>query len=86
MPAVVLCAGIEGLDVATADNLDPKYSLFYDWMKEKGAEFSKIELREERSNMRGVFAKEDIKKGETLLFVPDRILLSLEKAMDTPLC
>ncbi len=24
-PAIVLCAGIEALDVASADNLDPKF-------------------------------------------------------------
>lgn len=35
--------------------------------------------------MRGMFAKEDIKKGETLLFVPDPLLLSIERGLDTPL-
>jgi hypothetical protein len=45
-------------------------------MREKGAEFSNIELREERSSMRGIFAKEDIKKGDVLLFCPDHLILS----------
>ena len=76
-------AGIEALDEATADNLDPKFPQFFDWMRLKGAEFSKIELREERSSMRGMYAVEAVKKGETLLFVPDHLILSLERGLDT---
>lgn len=78
-------AGIEALDVASAANLDPKFPKFFDWMRAQGAEFSKIELREERSSMRGMYAVEAVKKGETLLFVPDHLLLSLQRGLDTPL-
>ena len=35
--------------------------------------------------MRGVFAKEDIMKGEKILFVPDNLILSLEKGKESPL-
>jgi len=34
--------------------------------------------------MRGIFAKVDIKVGETLLFVPEKIVVTLEKAISTP--
>lgn len=54
-------------------------------MKAQGADFSKIELREERSSMRGMYAVNDIKKGENFLYVPDKLLLSLQRALDTPL-
>jgi len=35
--------------------------------------------------MRGMYAVEDIKKGETMLFVPDHLLLSLQRGLNTPL-
>ena len=35
--------------------------------------------------MRGVYAKQDIKKGETVLFVKDEIIISLEKAKASPI-
>ena len=35
--------------------------------------------------MRGMFAKEDIKRGETMLFVPDHLILSLERGKGTPI-
>ena len=78
-------AGIEALDAASADNLDPKYFKFMDWMKSSGGEISKIELREERSSMRGVYAVEDVKKGETILFVPDKLMKSVDKGLESPI-
>ena len=47
------------------------------WLIEGGAEMSNIELLESRDNlMRGVFAKEDIKADETILFIPyDRLVV-----------
>jgi len=35
--------------------------------------------------MRGMYAVEAVKKGETLLFVPDHLLLSLQRGLETPL-
>jgi hypothetical protein len=34
--------------------------------------------------MRGIFAKVDIKEGETLLFVPEKIVVTMSKAENTP--
>ena len=78
-------SGIEALDEASADNLDPKFPKFFDWMRAQGAEFAKIELREERSSMRGMYAVEDVKKGDILLFCPDHLILSLQRGLDTPI-
>lgn len=33
--------------------------------------------------MRGMFAKRDIKKGEVMLFVPDKLVMSLEKGKES---
>lgn len=33
--------------------------------------------------MRGMFAKRDIKKGEAMLFVPDDLVMSLEKGKES---
>ena len=35
--------------------------------------------------MRGMYAVEAVKKGETLLYVPDHLLLSLQRGLNTPL-
>jgi len=78
-------SGIEALDEASAANLDPKFPKFFDWMRAQGAEFAKIELREERSSMRGMYAVEDIKKGDILLYCPDHLILSLQRGLDTPI-
>ena len=47
------------------------------WLLDGGAQMSNIELKESRDDlMRGVFAKEDIKKDETILFVPyDKLIV-----------
>ena len=34
--------------------------------------------------MRGIFAKVDIKAGETLLFVPEKVVVTIDKAISTP--
>ena len=78
-------SGIEALDEASAANLDPKFPKFFDWMRAQGAEFAKIELREERSSMRGMYAVEDVKKGDILLYCPDHLILSLQRGLDTPI-
>ena len=35
--------------------------------------------------MRGMYATSDIKKDETIMFIPDHIILSLEKGIASPL-
>ena len=48
-------------------------------MNKGGAEINKIELRKiNDENSHGVYATEDIKCGETLLFVPYKLLLTFE--------
>ena len=65
--------------------LDQKYVDFFEWVKNNDGKFENIEVRQESSNMRGVFAKCDIKKDEILLFIPEKIIISLEKARNTPI-
>ena len=64
--------------------LDQKYVDFFTWVEVNGSQFENIEVRQESSNMRGVFAKNDVKKDEILLFVPEKIIITLEKARNTP--
>ena len=42
----------------------------FDWMKNGGAEFEKLKLRYYTEDYRGVHAARNIKKGETILYVP----------------
>ena len=44
-----------------------------------------MELRKIAENFRGVYALKDIKKGEEMLFVPDHLILSLEKSKESRL-
>jgi len=53
-------------------------------MNEQGAEFPDIEIRQsDRTNMRGVYAKRDFKEGETLLYVPDVMCITLDMIYNT---
>ena len=47
-----------------------KFLKMDEWMIDGGADISKIELRYHKEDDRGVHAVCDIKKGETILFVP----------------
>lgn len=58
---------------------------YFDWVLKEGGRFSKMELRKIAENFRGVYALEDIKKGEEMLYVPDHLVLSLEKSKESRL-
>ena len=54
-------------------------------MAKEGAQFENIELREESSNMRGMFAKTEIKKNDIILYVPENLITTIEKAEKSPM-
>lgn len=54
-------------------------------MKKDGANFDKLKLRYYGPDYRGVHAARDIKKGEQILYVPKKELITLEMAIDTPI-
>lgn len=60
---------------------EPKFIKFFEWIKQEGAVWDGIELRKESDAMRGVYATRDYKKEEEMLFVPDHLVLSYEKAL-----
>ena len=60
--------------------LPEKFHVFFDWIRDQGAIFPKIELKQMSANMRGIYALEDIKDKERILFVPDSVIVTLEKA------
>jgi hypothetical protein len=62
-----------------------KFVDYFDWVLKEGGRFSKMELRKIAENFRGVYALEDIKKGEEMLYVPDHLVLSLEKSKESRL-
>ena len=69
-----------------SEGFDQKIGDMVEWMKEQGAYFSDIEIRESRDNlMRGVFAKSDIKRGDILVFVPYNALLDMNSIQNTTL-
>ena len=40
------------------------------WLKEGGSQFDKLKIRYYTADYRGVHAARDIKKGETILYIP----------------
>ena len=50
--------------------LKSNFNKMFDWMKEGGAEFDKLKLRYYTESFRGIHAAQEIKNGETLLYVP----------------
>jgi hypothetical protein len=54
-------------------------------MQVQGADFSKLKLRYYTENYRGVHANTNIKNGETVLFVPLPLIITLEMAFKSPI-
>lgn len=54
-------------------------------MKREKSDFSKLKLRYYTENYRGVHASQNIKNGETVLFVPLPLIITLEMAFKSPI-
>ena len=54
-------------------------------MKTHGAEFDKLKMRYYAPDYRGVHAAREIKKGETIVYVPLQEIITLEMAMTSPI-
>ena len=54
-------------------------------MQQEGSDFSKLKLRYYSDNYRGVHALNNIKSGETVLFVPLPLIITLEMAFKSPI-
>ena len=57
----------------------------FSWMKDGGSEFSKLKMRYYAPDYRGVHASHDIKKSETILYVPKKQIITLEMAFESPI-
>jgi len=54
------------------------------WLKGGGSQFDKLKIRYYSADYRGVHAARDIKKGETILYVPKHQIITLEMAFASP--
>lgn len=54
------------------------------WLKDGGSQFDKLKIRYYTEDYRGVHAARDIKKGETILYVPKEQIITLEMAFASP--
>ena len=54
------------------------------WLKAGGSNFEKLKIRYYTEDYRGVHAARDIKKGETILYVPKDMIITLEMAFASP--
>ena len=67
-----------------AESFDEFKESYIEWLLSRGAEIGKIELREDRVKLyRGLFANDDIREGEQILFVPQEIIIMSESLYDT---
>lgn len=57
-----------------------RFTELLEWMKEGGANYDKLKLRYYAENYRGVHAKQNIKSGEVILYVPLKQIITLEMA------
>ena len=57
-----------------------KFEELITWMKIEGAEFPRLKMRFYDKNYRGVHALANVKKNDTILYVPKKLLLTLEDA------
>ena len=72
----------------TLSKEDPEFQRFQrmlDWLKEGGSAYEKLKIRFYGPDYRGVHAAKDIRKGETILFVPKHQIVTLELAFASPL-
>ena len=62
-----------------------RFETMFRWMLDGGANFDKLKVRYYAPDYRGVHASRDIKKGETVLYVPKNQIITLEMAMTSPI-
>ena len=62
-----------------------RFETLFSWMVENGANFDKMKVRYYAPDYRGVHAALDIKKGETILYVPKHEIITLEMAFASPI-
>jgi hypothetical protein len=62
-----------------------RFQNLLNWMKKENADFSKLKLRYYTENYRGVHAAMNIKNGETVLYVPLNLIITLEMAFKSPI-
>ena len=62
-----------------------RFETMFAWMLEQGANFDKLKVRYYAPDYRGVHAARDIKKGETILYVPKHEIITLEMAFASPI-
>lgn len=55
-----------------------------DWLVEGGSKFDKLKIRYYSPEYRGVHAARNIKKGEIILLVPLKQIITLEMAFESP--
>jgi len=62
-----------------------RFEVMFKWMRDGGSIFDKLKMRYYAADYRGVHASRDIKKGETILYVPKQEIITLEMAMESPI-
>ena len=62
-----------------------RFQNLLDWMLREKSDFSKLKLRYYTENYRGVHAAQTIKNGETVLYVPLHLIITLEMAFKSPI-
>ena len=74
------------------DNVVPKsnverqrFETLFDWMKDDGAQFEKLKMRYYTANYRGCHAARAMVKGETILYVPLKEIITLEMCFSSPI-
>ncbi len=62
-----------------------RFDCMLTWLLTAGSTFDKVKIRYYSENHRGVHASRDIKKGDTIIFVPKNRIITLEMAYASPI-
>jgi len=65
---------------------DIKYTNIRNWTEKNGAQFGKFEIKYLHKDNRYVVASEDIKKGDNISVVPEKLILSESHPLIKPTC
>ena len=75
----------EDNEVSKEDPERKRFDTLFDWMRQGGSKFDKLKVRYYGPDYRGVHSSRDIKRGEVIMCVPKKQLITLEMAMTSPI-
>ena len=68
---------------------EPRFVRFHEWLAENGAQYPAVDypvVFGKNGELRGLAAKKDIPPCKAFLFIPDKLMITIDVAMRDPVC